>query len=382
LAQSKKRLNILYVFGFNYSLNLWKESGALEREFYYFENLARSEEVHITLITYGDSVDYNLFNYQHISIIPIYSVLKKTNFKTLSFLKSLVFPFKIYKNLFHIDIIKQNQLTGSWVSIILKFLLKKPLYVRTGYDAYLFSIMDKKNVFKKIIFKTLTKLCLKYSDLYSVTSKSDYEFILLNYNFEESKLVLRPNWVLKSGKSVDIKAKNNKSILSVGRLEKQKNYNFLISVLKNSNFELTIVGDGSEKENLIESAKANQVKLIVENGLSYFELLELFRSYKYFILPSIYEGNPKVLLEAMSEGLVVFASKIPNHEEIIDDHEDGILFSLQNNELIDKLNRVSNDITLQNKLSTSAALKMQNNYSVEVCIEKELSDYQNLLNKI
>ena len=34
----------------------------------------------------------------------------------------------------NIDIIKVNQLTGAWVGIILSIILKKPLYIRTGYD--------------------------------------------------------------------------------------------------------------------------------------------------------------------------------------------------------------------------------------------------------
>ncbi len=379
MAENNKKLNILYIFGFNYSLKLWKDSGALEREFYYFERLGKSENVHFTLVTYGDSADYSFINSENLSVIPIYSLFNKTNSKIGSFIKSIIFPFKVYKSLSNIEIIKQNQLTGSWVSIIFKFLLKKPLYIRTGYDAYLFSIRDKKNIFKKEFFKLLTKICLKYSDLYSVTSKSDYEFILSNYNFDESKLVLRPNWVLMSGHKIDINSKSNKSILSIGRLEQQKNYQFLIEMIKDSDFELTIVGDGSEREKLVNNARTKQVKLKIKDNLSYYELLDLYRNYKYFILPSTYEGNPKVLLEAMSEGLIVFASKIPNHEEIIDDHENGILFSLENEELIDQLNKVSKDTTLQNNLSRSAVLKMKNNNSVKICTQKEFEDYKNLL---
>ena len=53
---------------------------------------------------------------------------------------------------------------------------------------------------------------LNYSDLYSVTSKSDYEFILSNYSFEESKLVLRPNWVLVGDSDIDIYNKKLKEL--------------------------------------------------------------------------------------------------------------------------------------------------------------------------
>ena len=43
--------------------------------------------------------------------------------------------------------IKQNQLQGSWVAIIIKALLHKPLFTRTGYDVYKFCLEDKKNFF-------------------------------------------------------------------------------------------------------------------------------------------------------------------------------------------------------------------------------------------
>ena len=44
--------------------------------------------------------------------------------------------------LHNVDLIKTNQLNGSWVGIILKFMLKKPLIIRTGYNLYEFSKND------------------------------------------------------------------------------------------------------------------------------------------------------------------------------------------------------------------------------------------------
>ena len=54
---------------------------------------------------------------------------------------------------------------------------KKPLIVRTGYDTYLFSIKENKKVWIVQFYKLLTYLALKFSDLYTVTSTSDKEFL-------------------------------------------------------------------------------------------------------------------------------------------------------------------------------------------------------------
>ena len=53
-----------------------------------------------------------------------------------------------------IDLIKQNQLQGVWVSLIFKFLTKKPLILRSGYDVLSFKLKEKK-LFIKLFFITL-----------------------------------------------------------------------------------------------------------------------------------------------------------------------------------------------------------------------------------
>ena len=45
-------------------------------------------------------------------------------------------------------VIKTNQLNGSWVAMMLKLYTKSPLYIRTGYNLFEFSVKDKKNIFK------------------------------------------------------------------------------------------------------------------------------------------------------------------------------------------------------------------------------------------
>ena len=99
----------------------------------------------------------------------------------------------------------------------------------------------------------------------------------------------------------------------------------------------------------------------------------------FYVSSSLYEGNPKTVLEAMSSGCVVLLSNIPNHEELIENNFSGILFELNENELKIKFNRISLDSSLLNKLSKNALDKINKNNSLESSANLFLSDFEKLV---
>ncbi len=369
-------MRVFYISGFRYSLKVWELSGALERELMYFEKLYKDYKIQHSIFTYGDFDDLNYIDNEYIRIYPMFSMFKKTESKIITFLLSIVYPFRIRKDLKNkIDVIKVNQLTGAWVGIILSIILKKPLYIRTGYDQYLFSIKDGKNVFKRLFFYFLTYIALIFCDIYSVTSKSDFEFITRNYRFNKSKLIYRPNWVPVNN-SFNLKKRKEKAILSVGRLEEQKNYKFLIDEMKNTNFSIEIIGDGSLEETLISYAKENDVNLTIISKKNYLELLEKYNDYQYFVLPSFYEGNPKVLIEAMSKGCIVLASNISNHTEIIKHNNNGIIFDFNKGSLKNSLEKLDTNIELRKNIAFCAQEETNSKFSIDVAAMSEYEDYK------
>lgn len=371
-------MNILFIFSFKTSLKIWESSGALKREFMYFEKLFMNNNIKHQLFTYGDFSDFNVTSTEYITIYPLFSFFKKTNSKLYTFLLSLMFPFRVKHIFRNVDVIKVNQLSGAFVGLIFSIILNKPLYIRTGYDAYLFSKKDNKSFFKQLYYYTLTQISLLFCDIYSVTSHDDYEFISNNYMFRKSKLLLRPNWVFIDTKNISQK-RNNKTLLSVGRLENQKNFEYLINELRNTGFDLHIIGSGSLKKHLEEYAAVVGVNLEILERLNYEQLLEKLKSYQYFALPSTYEGNPKVLLEAMSSGCVVLASNIPNHSEIIEDGVNGILFELQEGSLNRRLLEIHEQNKYLEKLSKNAFFSIEKKFSIENAALVEYKDLKSLM---
>ena len=266
------------------------------------------------------------------------------------------------------------------VRFINKTNIQKPLFIRTGYDLLEFSIKNKKNFLKKILYYFLTGFCILYSDLYTVTSKSDND--LLRRRFFAKNIEIRPNWI-KIEKEVKTVNKKHNTILSVGRLEHQKNYKSVISSISNSKYIYDIFGQGSLKKNLVKFANNKNVKLnIYQPVVDNEELLEVYKSYKFFLIPSYFEGNPKSMLEAMSRGCIVIASDIPNHREIIEDTKNGFLFDFENGNLIELLERLeSNEVNLKEVSTNSYRYILKNNSFENYLSKNEITDLNKLLGK-
>jgi len=370
-------MNILLTFTFNYSLKTWEEAGILDRELGYYKKLSEKHNIKFVFLTYGyKSEKKYLTNYPTIEVIPIYDFIKPTNNKCLLFLKTFFVPFLIRKKVSDISIIKTNQLNGSWLAILLKLVTNKPLFIRTGYDAFLFSVKEKKSFIKRILFYLLTQLSLLVSNFYTVSSTDDYKFIIKNYIFKKSKLHVRQNWV-KENNNIEFSERDKSKIISVGRLVSQKNYQYLINEFSNSEYAIDIVGTGPESEKLINQAKKSNTKVNFLGNLDNENLLKLLNEYKYFISTSLFEGNPKATLEAMSSGCIVFAVNIPNNSEIIRHEENGILYQTKEGRLLSIFEQVSNNDDLSNKLSKNAFRDSKTNFSMDKMIETE---YQDLLN--
>ena len=371
-------MKIALFFSFQTSINTWKNNGTLDKELQIFKVLNEKYGFKYKFFTYDYDFDALDSIYDFIEIVGINSKYKFSNYKIIKFLSSFFIPFRYRSHLKNIDLIQQNQLNGSWVSIIAKLIYKKPLFIRTGFDLYLFSINSNKNYLKRIFFKILTWLGLKISNLYSVTSNCDYDFLINNFKFDSQKLVIIPNWVPKI-KLQDYSKRFTNKIISVGRLEKQKNYTKLITEFKNSelDFEIDIYGSGSQQNYLKRLAQKNKVKVNFLGNIENNMLIAILQNYKFYISTAIYEGNPKSVLEALASGCVVIASDIDNHKEIIQNGINGFIVPSTNN-YFEEFVEISNKNNLD-KISNNAASNILKTNSIDLISKKY---YENLINLI
>ncbi|KGN72898.1 hypothetical protein HQ47_08510 [Porphyromonas macacae] len=116
----------------------------------------------------------------------------------------------------------------------------------------------------------------------------------------------------------------------VGRLVKRKNIDFLIRVFQECNtqdYELLIVGEGPEKNNLKCLAESDQ-NIRFLPFMKQSELRELYKRVSAFIIPSTFDTWGLVINEAMAAGLPVIASsKCGATEVLVKDGVNGYVFN-------------------------------------------------------
>ena len=187
--------------------------------------------------------------------------------------------------------------------------------------------LKKKTKTIQFLYKILTRLTIIFSDFYTVTSYSDINFLMEKFG-QQKQIWLRPNWV-QMHKHKDFINRHDNKIITIGRIEDQKNFELIIKSFSNTDYEIDIIGSGSLKKDLEILSKDVNTKVNFLGQQTYGNTIEILKNYKYYISSSLYEGNPKSLLDAMSVGCVCFVSEIDNHLELIKNSKTGYVFKFK-----------------------------------------------------
>tara|TARA_B100000963_G_C22599103_1_gene659344 strand:- start:1450 stop:1875 length:426 start_codon:yes stop_codon:yes gene_type:complete len=134
---------------------------------------------------------------------------------------------------------------------------------------------------------------------------------------------------------------------------------------------------GSLKDSLLNEAKNKNVNLEIHDPIQNNKLLKELKKYKFYISTSLFEGNPKSILEAMASGCVVLTIKNKNLTEIIDDNYNGIFINEDTN-LVELLKSLQENEEKCDHISKNAIQTIKDNFLLKNIIEKEYLDYKKL----
>jgi len=164
---------------------------------------------------------------------------------------------------------------------------------------------------------TLEKAGIRPDKLVTIANGIDIGEYNLGMNLEEEKRKL----------SIE----SNYPVLGVvGRLHEQKGHVYLLEAMavileKYPKAVLLIVGDGHLKRKLEEAC----FKLHINEAVKFLglrkDIKNLMALMDVFILPSLWEGMPNVILEAMVLGKPIVATRVGGAEELIEDGVTGLL---------------------------------------------------------
>lgn len=150
-----------------------------------------------------------------------------------------------------------------------------------------------------------------------------------------------------------------KQIIAVGRLEYVKGHKYLIEAfakVRNKNWNLCIIGDGSQMKELKDLAKSLNVATRIEFKGHQLDFRKDLSESEIYVLPSIKEGFPNSLIEAMSLPMACISGDYYEGEHDLVIHEyNGLLFKTQDSyELANAINRLIEDEDLRFRLAENA----------------------------
>jgi colanic acid/amylovoran biosynthesis glycosyltransferase len=162
--------------------------------------------------------------------------------------------------------------------------------------------------------------------------------------------------------------------LAVGSLVEEKGHAYLIEAcavlaMNSTDFRCIIVGEGPKRKNLEKLIVRHQLggKVELAGAIPHERIQVYFDRADIVVHPSISEGIPVALMEAMSKGLPVIASRITGIPELVKHNEDGILVCPADvSELAKAMRKLLDNKEFRIQLGRSGRQKILKKFNLEI----------------
>lgn len=237
----------------------------------------------------------------------------------------------------------------------------------------------------KIYIPTIAKWTLNSADrviCYTETDKAQ----LKELGIPSNKIVVIHNGVDTNIFTPHIKENSgNVRLLWVGRFVPGKGVEYLLDaynilVKKHPKLKLLMVGRGPQKESVEQKIHDLNLDMnvLIKDFVPNQDMPKMYQSSNVFVLPSLEEGVPRSLLEAMSCGIPVVCTKLPQLVDVVNDA--GLLVPTKDTHaLLDKISEVISDKKLAQRLGENGRKNAVKNYSWEDTVRKTIKLYENII---
>ena len=186
-----------------------------------------------------------------------------------------------------------------------------------------------------------------------------------------------------------ISKKKNKipKLIMTGRLIREKGYHYMLEaakILKKKNiaFVLSIYGNGILKNEIEKKIKEDKLSkyIFIHKPVDHKILFKKIRQSDIFVMSSTHEGLPMALIEAMTIGTCIVATKAGGICELIKNKHTGILVPVCNEKkLALRIEKLLTNHNLQKKISYNAQKRVLNDLNEDIIIKSTIDLYKKQL---
>ncbi len=346
-------------------------------------HIDRNEYEPVLLCGEGETLPHKLEE-KGVRVIRLQSMQRDINI--IKELKSFIELYKIFKkekpDVIHLN---SSKIGGSGAFIGRLVGVKRIIFTAHGFAFN----EDRSYISKKILlaFHWITIILTHKTIMVSDKTMKDIDYLpyvknklVKIYNGIDENLDFESREVAREFLSKRKDLQNKTVLLSIGELHKNKGYDLLILDLKKveKDFVYFIIGDGEERGNLTkminEYNMQDKIFLLgrIENAYRHIKAADIF------ILPSRTEAFPYVLLEAGLAGACVLVSRVGGISEVIENHKNGVLYDVNNGEMVGKLEELIDGPGLREAMGRNMREKMLGWFSLEKMVGETIEVYQNI----
>lgn len=356
----------------NMSLEKWDSLGQLSRELNYYDKLCKKSGFKLIIYSYGRQ-EKPLNDYPHITVLQKFGWIPTgIPFRVQNWIYHLSSLF-LYRKYFKKALIcKTNQFSASGFGLLLKFFYRIPLVVRMGYYYSHFKPISR-------IRGLSEKMAFRSADLILTTSPEAANYIIRQYRIDPQKLLFTCNNIdLEIFKPLPFDKEWD--LIFVGKLQAQKNIALVLEVVNKLNAKTLLIGKGS-LEPMVSVAVGNNKNITWKKRVDNSDLAAYYNKAKCFLLLSEYEGNPKVLLEAMACGLPSVVTSVPGIRECIAHQLNGIIVPQDPDHIKTQIEALLSDDSRMKQIGENARHWVKEKCSMSENIDKEMAFYASFLLK-
>lgn len=176
-------------------------------------------------------------------------------------------------------------------------------------------------------------------------------------------------------------------LICVAKMLEQKGHRYLVEALAAASgdhepMHVALLGDGPLRDEIASRARAAGVADRLHLLGTRSDVPRLLRAADVFVLPSLWEGLPMALLEAMAAGLPVIATSVSGTRQVVEDGRTGMLVAPGDSaELARAMSRLAGDATLRARLGAAGRDHVRAEFSVDRQAQRHLDLYRACLRR-
>ncbi|WP_160162648.1 glycosyltransferase family 4 protein [Magnetococcus marinus] len=373
-----RQIDLVLLLSERVPLQSWAQKGMLEREL----ALYRAMQPHLRSITLLSDGNRHELDFRP-QVPGMHILCNRWGLRPWHYQRWLKMPWRGWQR-GHV-LFKSNQLSSALLGLSLANHFKQKSITRCGYLLSEFAALHHGAAsLARVRAFSREHRAFHGAHRAVVTTPHMHSLLQQRYGIDPQKIFVQPNYVdcdlFQPAPRVQQNATTQRLLL-VGRLHPEKNILALLQAMIGlPKLHLDLIGQGEQLETLQQFVAQQALSVTFHGALPHRALVDFYQQCDLFVLPSLQEGHPKALLEAMACGAPVLASDAPGNRDVVMHGNNGWLCQTDSASIRHALQQLLPNQAQRQSLGQQARHYALQEVSLPVIAAREMALYEAIFN--